>query len=95
MELSPSVSAQTPFESEVAALIVHAVNLDSPPRGIDPLAPLFGAGLGLDSIDLLEIALAVSQRYGCELRSDDPDNARIFASLRNLSAHIAERRRAD
>jgi len=90
----PSVSQQTPFEAEVAALIAQAVNLPSPPAEIDPVAPLFGAGLGLDSIDLLEIALAVTQRYGCELRSDDPDNARIFASLRNLAAHIAEQRRS-
>ena len=93
MQLTPSVSEQAPFEAEVAALIAQAVNLESPPTDIDPVAPLFGEGLGLDSIDLLEIALAVSQRYGCELRSDDPDNARIFASLRNLAAHIAERRR--
>lgn len=90
----PSVSEHTPFEAELAALIVQAVNLDASPRDIDPVAPLFGEGLGLDSIDLLEIALAVSQRYGCELRSDDPDNARIFASLRNLAAHIAERQRS-
>jgi acyl carrier protein len=93
MQLTPSVSEPTDFEAEVAALIAQAVNLEMPPRDIDPVAPLFGEGLGLDSIDLLEIALAVSQRYGCELRSDDPDNARIFASLRNLAAHIAERRR--
>lgn len=90
----PSVSEHTPFEAELAALIVQAVNLDASPRDIDPVAPLFGEGLGLDSIDLLEIALAVSQRYGCELRSDDPDNARIFASLRNLAAQVAERRRS-
>jgi acyl carrier protein len=91
---TPSVSQQSPFEAEVAALIAQAVNLPSAPETIDPDAALFGAGLGLDSIDLLEIALAVTQRYGCELRSDDPDNARIFASLRNLAAHIAERRRS-
>ena len=59
---------------------------------IDPTAVLFGEGLGLDSIDLLEIALVVSQRYGVALRSDDPDNDRIFASLRALAAHIAEKR---
>jgi acyl carrier protein len=93
MQVTRIVSGQTDFEAEVAALIAQAVNLEMPPRDIDPVAPLFGEGLGLDSIDLLEIALAVSQRYGCELRSDDPDNARIFASLRNLAAHIAERRR--
>jgi acyl carrier protein len=87
-------SRQSAFEAEVAALIVRAVNLETPPGDIDPTAPLFDSGLGLDSIDLLEIALAVSQRYGCELRSDDADNARIFASLRNLAAHIAERKRA-
>jgi acyl carrier protein len=91
---TPSVSQQSPFEAEIAALIAQAVNLPSPPDTIDPNDALFGAGLGLDSIDLLEIALAVTQRYGCELRSDDPDNARIFASLRNLAAHIAERRRS-
>lgn len=94
MQLTPSVSQQSAFEAEVAALIARAVNLETPAREIEPTAPLFGAGLGLDSIDLLEIALAVTQRYGCELRSDDPDNARIFASLRDLAAHIAERRRA-
>ena len=85
---------QSPFEAEVAALLAEAVNLETPAADIDPEAPLFDTGLGLDSIDLLEIALAVSQRYGLELRSDDPDNARIFASLRNLAAHIAERKRA-
>lgn len=89
--LQALASAQTPFEAEVAALIAQAVNLETSPAEIDPTAPLFDTGLGLDSIDLLEIALAVSQRYGCELRSDDPDNRRIFASLRNLAAHIAER----
>ena len=88
-----SASSQSEFEAEVAALIAQAVNLETPPSEIDPEARLFGEGLGLDSIDLLEIALAVTQRYGCELRSDDPDNARIYASLRNLAAHIAERRR--
>ena len=90
---TPSLSQQSAFEAEIAALIVRAVNLETPPEEIDPTARLFGEGLGLDSIDLLEIALAITQRYGCELRSDDPDNARIFASLRNLAAHVAERRR--
>lgn len=94
MQSASRLAEQTPFEAEVAALIAQAVNLETPSGEIDPVAPLFDTGLGLDSIDLLEIALAVSQRYGCELRSDDPDNRRIFASLRNLAAHIAERRNA-
>jgi acyl carrier protein len=85
--------SQTAFEAEIAALIARAVNLEEPPASIDPEARLFNEGLGLDSIDLLEIALAVSQRYGVELKSDDPDNTRIFASLRNLAAHIAQHRR--
>jgi len=85
---------QTDLESEVAQLIVDAVGLDTPASALDPEQRLFGEGLGLDSIDLLEIALAVSGKYGFQLRSDDPDNERIFASLRALSAHIAHRRRA-
>jgi len=82
----------TAFESELAALIVQALNLDIGPEEIDPEAPLFGDGLGLDSIDMLEIALAVSKKYGFKLRSDDADNERIFASLRALTAHIEKHR---
>lgn len=84
---------RTAFELELARTIAEVTNLDLPPERIDPLAPLFGdQGLGLDSIDLLEVALVISQRYGFSLRSDDPDNRRIFASLRNLAAHIAQHR---
>lgn len=82
----------TVFESELAALIVQALNLEISPDEIDPEAPLFGDGLGLDSIDMLEIALAVSKKYGFKLRSDDADNERIFASLRALTAHIEKHR---
>ena len=82
----------TAFESELAALIVQALNLEISPDEIDPGAPLFGEGLGLDSIDMLEIALAVSKKYGFKLRSDDVDNERIFASLRALTAHIEKHR---
>lgn len=83
----------TPFELEVAELIVQALELeDVQPENIDPEAALFGEGLGLDSLDALEMALAVSKRYGFQLRSDDANNARIFASLRSLSGHIAANR---
>jgi len=82
----------TAIESELAALIVQALNLEIRPDEIDPDAPLFGDGLGLDSIDMLEIALAVSKKYGFKLRSDDADNERIFASLRALTAHIEKHR---
>jgi acyl carrier protein len=87
------VAGQTVLEGEIAQLIVEAVGLDLPAADIDPAQPLFGSGLGLDSIDLLEIALAISSKYGFQLRSDDPDNERIFASLRALSAHIARQRK--
>ncbi len=77
---------------EVAALIVEALNLPVKPEDIQPDDPLYGDGLGLDSIDMLEIALVVSKRYGFQLKSDDENNQRIFASLRALSEHIASHR---
>ena len=77
---------------EVAGLIVEALNLEMAPEEIEPDAPLFGEGLGLDSIDVLEIALVISKRYGFQLRSDNADNVRIFASLRALTAYIASQR---
>ena len=81
-----------PLERELAELLVKALNLEVAVSDIDPAAPLYGDGLGLDSIDILEIALEVSQRYGFELRSDDESNVRIFASLRSLAAHVAAHR---
>ncbi|HET6586919.1 MAG TPA: phosphopantetheine-binding protein [Oleiagrimonas sp.] len=87
------MSGQTPAEHELAELIVENLNLEDVDAGaIDPEAPLFGGDLGLDSIDALEIALAVSKHYGFQLRSDNPDNQRIFASLRALSSHIEQQR---
>ena len=87
-----AAAAVATTEDEVARLIVETVHLESGPEEIDPAAPLFGEGLGLDSIDALEIALAVSQRYGFQLKSDDELNHRIFASLRSLTAHIEKHR---
>jgi acyl carrier protein len=86
------ISRQTRFEHEVAALIVNAVNLDCAPDEIDPGAPLFGEGLRLDSIDLLEVALAISQKYGFKLRSDDENNKVTFSCLRALSAFVDKHR---
>jgi acyl carrier protein len=77
------------LQREVAALLVEALNLDVTPESIEPDAPLYGDGLGLDSIDILEVALVVSKRYGFQLRSDDDDNVRIFASLASLTEHVA------
>ena len=80
------------LERELAALFVQALNLEVAAADIDPQASLFGEGLGLDSIDLLEVALEVSQRYGFQLRSDDENNQKIFQNLRSLAAHVAQHR---
>lgn len=77
---------------EVAALIVEALNLEIGADEIGADDPLYGDGLGLDSIDMLEIALVVSKRYGFQLKSDNENNQQIFASLRALSTHIASQR---
>ncbi|MCD9030037.1 phosphopantetheine-binding protein [Luteimonas sp. BDR2-5] len=87
------MSVQTDAERELAQLLVESLNLeDVAPGDIDPEAPLFNAGLGLDSIDALELALAISKQYGFQLRSDNDENRRIFASLRALSAHVQQHR---
>jgi acyl carrier protein len=77
---------------EVAAIIVEALNLDVSPSDVVPDEPLYGDGLGLDSIDMLEISLVISKRYGFQLKSDNDDNVKIFGSLRALSEHIASQR---
>lgn len=90
VELMSEESALSPQELALAELIVTALNLETRPSEIDPDAPLYGAGLGLDSIDILEIALAVSKTYGIRLRSDDGNNQKIFSSLRSLNQHIQQ-----
>ncbi|MDD3609246.1 MAG: phosphopantetheine-binding protein [Halothiobacillaceae bacterium] len=81
------------LRDEVARLIIDTLNLEEVRvEDIDPAAPLFREGLGLDSIDALELALAISRRYGFQLRSDDENNMRIFSSLDALARHIAAHR---
>lgn len=87
------MEALAPFELEIARLLVETLHLEGiAPQDIEPEAPLFGEGLGLDSIDALELALAIAKTYGFQLRSDEQRNRSIFASLRALSQHIAQRR---
>lgn len=89
------MSAQSPAEHELAQLLVESLNLEGVDAAqIEPEAPLFGDGLGLDSIDALELALAISKTHGFQLRSDSDENRRIFASLRALSAHIEQHKAA-
>ncbi len=92
--LDRSAATLTPLEHELAALIVRAVNLeDVRPEAIDPQAPLIGEGLGLDSIDALEIALAIAKEYGFQLHSDDETATReTFASLRALARLVEQHR---
>jgi len=86
------INKQSTHEADLARLIVKTLNLDVAAAEIDPQAPLYGEGLGLDSIDMLEIALVVSQQYGVKLRADDKNNAQIFSSLRSLNEFIQRSR---
>src|SRR5258707_14751695 len=92
MEAMNTVESTTAQERELAELIVGAVNLEITALEIEPAAPLYREGLGLDSIDILEIALAVSKKYGFQLRSDDRDNVKPFSSLRHLNEHVEQNR---
>lgn len=77
------------LQLEIAELIVQTLNLDAIASEINPEAPLYGEGLGLDSIDILEVALMLSKRYGLQLKTDNKDNHLIFSSLRNLADYVA------
>jgi acyl carrier protein len=84
--------ANRELQIEVAELIVAALNLDLKPEEIKPEASLYGGGMGLDSIDILEVALAVSKRFGFQLRTDQADYVQVFSSLAVLTEHIAAAR---
>ncbi|WP_423321087.1 phosphopantetheine-binding protein [Azospirillum sp. 11R-A] len=84
------MKALSSTELDLATLIVNTLTLEADPEDIDPDAPLYGEGLGLDSIDILEVALAVSKAYGVKLRADDENNTKIFSSLRTLNSHIQQ-----
>ncbi|SOY66172.1 putative Acyl carrier protein (modular protein) [Cupriavidus taiwanensis] len=86
-------SNMTELETELARLILDELDIaDLRLEDITAATPLYGEGFGLDSIDILEIALLVSRKYGVELRSDNPDNKTIFTSLGSLAAYLAQQR---
>ena len=87
-----AVPLASALERELAVMMVSALNLEMNAADIDPATQLYGDGLGLDSIDILELALEVSQHYGFQLRADDENNHHIFESLRSLAAHVASHR---
>jgi acyl carrier protein len=86
------MSTQTPFEYELAGLIVRCLNLDVTAESIGPDDPIYGEGLGLDSIDILEIALAIAKEYGVQIKAGDAQNVAIFHSLRKLAVYVSEQR---
>ena len=81
------------LEAEIKALIIEALALeDVKPEEIETEAPLFVEGLGLDSIDALELAMALEERYGVKIGDDPEENRKIFASVRALAAFVSENR---
>lgn len=89
---SPGGTEKSAFELEIAAHLVEALNLEVGPEEIDPQEALYDGSLGLDSIDILEIALTISKKYGLQLRADDEGNHQIFATLRTLATHVQANR---
>jgi len=88
----PTVSSSPDLQREVAALMIECLNLEVTADQIPPDEALYGDGLGLDSIDVLEVALAVSKRYGLQLQAENADHQHVFSSLRSLSDYIATER---
>lgn len=89
---SQSAPVDSALELELTELVIQSLNLEFTVAEVDPAGPIYGDGLGLDSIDILEIALVVSKKYGFQLRSDDERNVQIFSSLRSLAQHVAANR---
>ena len=89
-----SVAAETKseMERELAEVMVRVLELEVSPDEIEPEAALFGEGLGLDSIDALELSLEIARRYGVEIKAEDERHERIFASLRALARHVEDHR---
>jgi acyl carrier protein len=84
-----ALSAQ---ELELSEIIVKTLNLEMAASEVDPLGAIYGEGLGLDSIDILEISLAISKHYGFALKSDDQNNKVIYQTVRSLCAHVQANR---
>jgi acyl carrier protein len=89
--MSQSLGESAVAARDLAVLVVEGLHLeDVNPNEVDLRAPMFGGGLDLDSLDMLEISLLIQQRYGVKLKADDPDNETIFASLQSLADHIGK-----
>jgi acyl carrier protein len=87
------VAGHPVLEQEIKELIIDALALeDVRPADIETEAALFVEGLGLDSIDALELAMALEERYGVKIGDDPERNQQIFASVRNLATFVSENR---
>jgi acyl carrier protein len=86
------ISTLNPAELELVALMVKTLNLEIAAATVDPEAPIHREGLGLDSIDILEVSMAISKHYGLQMKSDDQNNHVIYRSVRNLSAYVEANR---
>jgi acyl carrier protein len=85
-------SALTAAELELCEIIVKTLNLEMAASEVDPMGAIYGEGLGLDSIDILEISLVISKHYGFQLKSDDQNNKTIYQTVRSLCAHVQANR---
>jgi acyl carrier protein len=87
------MDTQQEIKAAVKQMIVESLRLeDVTPEEIKDAEPLFGEGLGLDSIDALELAVAIEKRFGLKIRAEDEKNKQIFRSVESLARHIAESR---
>jgi acyl carrier protein len=83
------MNEKSPGEQKLSELIVEVLNLeDISAEEIGAEEPLFGDGLGLDSIDALELAMAISKEYGVQLKADDEETRAVFENVRKLNAFI-------
>ena len=83
------MSEKSPGEQKLSELLVEVLNLeDISAEEIGAEEPLFGDGLGLDSIDALELAMAISKEYGVQLKADDDETRAVFENIRKLNAFI-------
>lgn len=81
------------LEAEIKELIISCLRLeDVSPESIDSEAAIFGEGLGLDSIDALELGIAVQKKYGIKMGTDAAENKVHFSSVRNLAKFVHARR---
>lgn len=83
------------LETELKELIIEALMLeDVKVDEIDSDAPLFVEGLGLDSIDALELAMAIDKKYGVRIKAEDEQNQQIFSNVRSLAVYVGQHRAA-